>query len=349
MRRTLAHGTTTAAYFATNDVASTNLLADVCLGLGQRALVGRVCMDRPGFCPDYYRDESPEAAIEATLECIAHIKSIDPDYETLTPILTPRFVPACTSDAMLGLAEVQRQTGLPVQTHVSENTDEKGLVAQLYPEAASYTAVYDEHGLLTPRTILAHAVHISEDEARLIAARAAKVSHCPCSNSSLTSGEARVRWMWDRGIDVGLGTDMSGGYSPSILEAARQATLASRHLAMGIDDRAERERGKLTVDEALYLATKGGASVVGLEAKVGAFEVGMRWDAQLVGLGSVRDDGTRDGETRNGAAAGWDDTGNVDVFGWETWDERVAKWLYNGDDRNTKMVWVNGRLVHARR
>lgn len=353
VRRTLAHGTTTAAYFATIDVAATNLLADLCLALGQRAFVGRVCMDTAGLNPDYYRDESAEESVRATLETIDHIKRIDPEYEIVSPILTPRFAPSCSGEAMLGLARIHGEQGLPLQTHISENAGEIRLVAELFPEAGSYAGVYDRHGLLTAKTILAHAVHLSEEEARLIAARQSKVAHCPCSNSSITSGEARVRWLWDKGIEVGLGTDMSGGYSPSILEAARQAALVSRHVAMGLEDGPAREGSKLTVEEVLYLATRGGARVVGLEDKVGGFEVGMQWDAQLVGLGSVDESGAREGEGEGegeGApedAAG--DAGNVDVFGWETWDERMAKWLFNGDDRNTKKVWVKGRLVHSRR
>ncbi|GJN81055.1 hypothetical protein PLIIFM63780_004587 [Purpureocillium lilacinum] len=361
VRRTLSHGTTTAAYYATVDVAATNLLSKLCLSVGQRAFIGRVCMDRPGICPDYYKDESAEQSIKATLESIAYIKEIDPTHEIVSPILTPRFAPACTSEAMHSLSKIQRELDLPVQTHISENTDEVKLVSELFPDSKSYADVYDKHGLLTPRTILAHAVHITDDEADLIVARKSKIAHCPCSNSSLTSGEARVRWMWDKGIEVGLGTDMSGGYSPSILEAARHATLASRHLAMDIADRKERERVKLTVDEALFLATRGGAKVVGLEDKIGGFEVGKRWDAQLVGLGVVQPNGSRNGEEvaaaahSNGAANGHPtqgghggDAGNVDIFGWEAWEDRVAKWVYNGDDRNTKKVWVNGRLVHSR-
>ncbi|KAJ6444277.1 guanine deaminase [Purpureocillium lavendulum] len=363
VRRTLSHGTTTAAYYATIDVAATNLLSKLCLSLGQRAFIGRVCMDRDGICPDYYKDESPEQSLKATLESIAYIKEIDPAHDIVSPILTPRFAPACTSETMRSLSKLQRELDLPVQTHISENTDEVKLVGELFPESTSYADVYDKHGLLTARTILAHAVHITDAEANLIVARGSKIAHCPCSNSSLTSGEARVRWMWDRGIEVGLGTDMSGGYSPSILEAARHATLASRHLAMDTADRKERERVKITVDEALFLATRGGAKVVGLEDKIGGFDVGKRWDAQLVGLGVVQPNGVRDGEAahssnganghhhhddNNGHGAGHGDAGNVDVFGWEKWEDRVAKWVYNGDDRNTKKVWVNGKLVHSR-
>ncbi|UNI22020.1 Guanine deaminase [Purpureocillium takamizusanense] len=368
VRRTLSHGTTTAAYYATIDVAATNLLSKLCLDRGQRAFIGRVCMDRPVICPDYYRDESAEQALKLTLDSIAYINKIDPKHDMVSPILTPRFAPACTSEAMHALSKVQRQLNLPVQTHISENKDEVCLVRDLFPDAKSYADVYDKHGLLTPKTILAHAVHITDAEADLIVARKSKIAHCPCSNSSLTSGEARVRWMWDKGIDVGLGTDMSGGYSPSILEAARHAALVSRHLAVDIADCKERERVKLTVDEALFLATRGGAKVVGLEDKVGGFDVGKKWDAQLVGLAVVRPDGSREGEREPPPAhhhhhhhhhhgGGGDeehnarqrgDAGNVDIFGWEAWEDRVAKWVYNGDDRNTKMVWVNGRLVHSR-
>lgn len=80
---------------------------------------------------------------------------------------------------------------------------------------------------------------------------------------------------------------------------------------------------------------------MGLEDKVGGFEVGMEWDAQLVSLNQVSDDGGMEDHD--------DHDGFVDVFGWESWGDRLAKWLYNGDDRNTKRVWVKGRLVHKRK
>lgn len=351
VRKTLSHGTTCAAYYATVDVGSTNLLADICLAAGQRALVGRVCMDSD-LQPAWYRDEGWEAGLRATRECIGHVETIDPGFATVTPVITPRFAPSCSVEMMTALGRLQAETGLPVQTHVSENAAEIELVKELFcngggggskegQEAeeedvlgSTYTGVYERYGLLTDKTILAHAVHLSEGEADLIAARGAKVSHCPCSNSSITSGAARVRWLLSRGVEVGLGTDMSGGYSPSVLEAARLALLVSRHVAMDGDDAA-----KLAVEEVLHLATVGGARCVGLGGRVGVFEPGYDWDAQLVGLGGVSADGEDDAD---------EDGGNVDVFGWETWEDRVAKWLFNGDDRNTKMVWVRGRLVHQK-
>lgn len=233
---------------------------------------------------------------------------------------------------MHGLGALQKETGLPVQTHISENKSEIELVGKLFPDHASYTHVYDNHGLLGPKTILAHAVHLSDEEMNLIKKREGKISHCPASNSAITSGTAKVRKLLEKGIEIGLGTDMSGGYSPSILEAVRQALLVSRHVAMeGCDE------SKLSVEEVLYLSTRGGARVVGLEKTIGGFEVGMEWDAQLIGLCSVLCE-EEDIDARP-----------VDIFGWESWPERIAKWVFNGDDRNTLAVWVKGRLVHERK
>lgn len=340
--RTLAHGTTAAAYFATRDVAATNVLTDVCLGRGQRALVGRVCMDEAAVCPAWYRDESAGESVRKARECAAYARRVDPGGVLVRSVVTPRFAPSCTREAMAGLGRLARDEGLAVQTHVSENTGECELVADMFPAETAggkgYVGVYDAFGLLGPRTILAHGVHLSEEEAGVVAERGSGVSHCPCSNSAITSGAARVRWLLDRGVEVGLGTDVSGGYSPSILDAARQASLVSRHVAMGLEGE-ERERAKLTVEEVLYLATRGGAKLMGLEGRVGGFEVGMEWDAQMVTLGGVGEDGRGLGDG---------DGGNVDVFGWESWEEVVAKWLFGGDDRNTKKVWVRGRLVHER-
>lgn len=281
--------------------------------------------------PEYYRDESAAASLAATISCCEHVSKIDPSYELVSPIVTPRFAPSCSSELLHDLGKLAKEKDLPVQTHISENKNEIKLVAEMFPGYANYTDVYDKHGLLTQKTILAHAVHLDEYERSVIKERGSKISHCPASNSAITSGAAKVRWLLDGGVDVGLGTDMSGGYSPSVLEAVRQALLVSRHVAMVDGDQA-----KLSVEECLYLATRGGAKVVGLENKIGGFEVGMEFDAQLIGLGDVDEEESIE------------DDGPVDVFGWESWDDRVAKWVFNGDDRNTNAVWVRGRLVHER-
>ena len=87
--RTLANGTTTAAYYATRDVHSTNLLADLCVKAGQRAFVGRCNMD--SNAPDYYRDASAADALRDTEATVAHCAHLDPARKLLTPIVTPRL------------------------------------------------------------------------------------------------------------------------------------------------------------------------------------------------------------------------------------------------------------------
>jgi guanine deaminase len=143
----------------------------------------------------------------------------------------------------------------------------------------------------------------------------------------------KTRELLNEGLTIGLGTDVSGGFTSSMLNETREAILMSRHVAMDDGDEA-----KLSVEEGLYLATRGGAKVVGLEDRIGGFEVGMDWDAQLIELGSVNEKGYLTSEE-----------GLVDIFGGESWDDKVAKWVYTGDDRNTVAVWVKGRLVHNRK
>ncbi|KAL5365020.1 hypothetical protein BJX96DRAFT_158415 [Aspergillus floccosus] len=341
--RTLSHGTTYAAYYATIHVPATQLLASLCLRRGQKALIGRVCMDNPTTCPDFYRDASPESSLSDNEAVIAHIRAIDPSGALVKPILTPRFALSCSPAAMRGIADQAARhasdDGAPlhIQTHISENTAEIDAVHLFFPQQDSYADVYDAFGLLTPRTILAHGVHLTPKERELISARGAKISHCPASNSALGSGLCPVRRILDAGITVGLGTDVSGGYSASVLEAVRQACLVSRlvRFATG-EDEEDGRRVVLSVEEALYLATRGGAAVVDAADQVGGFDEGMSFDAQLVRLGPAV------GKKTSG------EDSPVDVFGSESWEEKVHKWAWNGDDRNVKGVWVNGRLVHSR-
>ncbi|EAU37154.1 conserved hypothetical protein [Aspergillus terreus NIH2624] len=315
--RTLSHGTTYAAYYATIHVPATQILASLCLERGQKALIGRVCMDNPSTCPEDYRDASPASSLSDNEAVISYIRGIDPSGALVKPILTPRFALSCSATAMRAIADqaTRHASGdgapLHIQTHISENTAEIGAVRLFFPQQDTYAGVYDEYGLLTPRTILAHAVHLTPKERELISARGAKISHCPTSNSAL---------------------------GMSVLEAVRQACLVSRlvRFAVSPEDEEEGKRMVLSVEEALYLATRGGAAVVDAADQVGGFDKGMLFDAQLVRLGPGVEKGISGKESP------------VDVFGWESWEEKVHKWVWNGDDRNVKGVWVNGRLVHSR-
>ncbi|KAJ5362385.1 hypothetical protein N7541_003229 [Penicillium brevicompactum] len=360
--RTLAHGTTCASYFATIHVPATNALAALCHSHGQRAFIGRVCMDNKDQCPSYYVDQSAEQGFNATKSTIDYIHTLDPKGTLINPIITPRFAPSCSKESLDGLGKLAASYSPPlhIQTHISESTSEVELVQKLFPDSTSYADVYDKSNLLTNRTILAHGVHLTKEELTLIRTRGSKVAHCPASNSALGSGLAPVRFMLDQGVTVGLGTDVSGGYSPSILEAARQASLISRLVQYSSEyqdktgNKTSDGSEKLTVDEALYLATRGGAAVVDMAADLGGFDKGMIWDAQLIELGAVKNSTTSplDASSTNALvsrAVGTGTVGNVDLFGDETWQEQIQKWMWSGDDRNVKNVWVQGKLVHTRK
>ncbi|KAB8229702.1 uncharacterized protein BDW43DRAFT_322057 [Aspergillus alliaceus] len=360
--RTLAHGTTCASYFATIHVAATNALAALCHTHGQRAFIGRVCMDNRDQCPPYYVDQSADEGLHATKSTIDYIRTLDPRGTLINPIITPRFAPSCSNYSLdsLGKLAASYNPPLHIQTHISETTDEVDLVHRLFPDATSYADVYDKAHLLTSRTILAHGVHLTHDERNLIRERNSKIAHCPASNSALGSGLAPVRIMLDEGLTVGLGTDVSGGYSPSILEAARQACLVSRLLGYSREfpettgNSTPAGHEKLSVDEGLYLATRGGAAVVDMADDIGGFDKGMIWDAQLIELGAVKNNsvsplGARVNGLTGRSIAKSGPVGNVDLFGNETWQEQIQKWMWSGDDRNVKNVWVQGKLVHSRK
>lgn len=120
------------------------------------------------------------------------------------PILTPRMAISCTPELLTSLSDLAKQYDPPlaIQTHLDENLLEIEFVSKLFPDSSSYTAVYDDFGLLGPGTILAHCVHLTQEERTLIAQRGAGVSHCPTSNFYIDSGCARVREMLEDGIKV---------------------------------------------------------------------------------------------------------------------------------------------------
>lgn len=352
VQRTLSHGTTTATYYTTIDPESTKLMGKICSTHGQRALVGKVCMDVNS--PDFYI-ESAKKCLKSCEDVIEYLQDDLKDSKIL-PILTPRFAPTCSRDLMVKLSEMSEKFGdLHIQTHLSENDNEIEWVSSLFPECENYTDVYDRYKLLTKKTVLAHCVHLSNDEAQLIKERECGISHCPISNSSITSGECKVRWLLDQGISVGLGTDVSGGYACSILATARQAHLVSRHLAMKENDPKVREHVKLSLADALFLATTGGAQTLDMQNKLGTFDIGKQFDTQLIDIES--------------------EGSNVDIFDWQrpaisqetaasitsttksafkkrlppqiSHEDLLAKWFFNGDDRNVVRVWVDGKLSHS--
>ncbi len=158
-------------------------------------------MDRNPLYGDYV-EPSVSSSINATNALISHIRSL-PFPHTVEPVLTPRFALSCSRPLLLKLGEIARaDSSLRIQTHISENQEEIQQTLKAFPEATSYTDVYDKHGLVGPRTIFAHAVHLDENEIALLKEKDAGVSHCPTSNFNLRSGVCPVGKLIDHGIKV---------------------------------------------------------------------------------------------------------------------------------------------------
>ncbi|EJD05871.1 guanine deaminase [Fomitiporia mediterranea MF3/22] len=350
VRRFIDCGTTTCCYYGSVHLEATKTLADIVLDFGQRALVGKCCMDRE--CPDDVRDYSAGASVEETKELIAYIRSLKSDL--VQPVITPRFAISCTNELLRGLGDLAKlDSTLAIQTHISENKGEIILTQALFPDCPTYTSVYDTYDLLGKRTILAHGVRLEDEELQLIKKKGAGISHCPTSNFNIRSGMAKVGEMLDRGIKVGLGTDVSGGYSPSILTAIQHASICSKMVAVqseidvdvGAPERPGFANKQLPIATLLYLATLGGASLCCMEDKIGSFAPGKSFDALIVSarpetgnpsMWSLSDEFLEICSTsrpRGGSEAK------------QALDALLERFLFCGDDRNILKVFVQGRCI----
>jgi guanine deaminase len=281
----LANGTTTVLYFATVHQDATRLLADICLEKGQRALIGKVVMDDAESCPDDYRDISTEAALSGTVDFVDYVGAHPDNGERqVLPVVTPRFIPSCTDAALEGLGQIARDCGCHIQTHCSESDWEHGFV--LARHGLTDTESLDRFGLLTRRTMLAHSNFITPDDMDRIRMREAAVAHCPLSNAYFAGAAFPLRAALEKGLNIGLGTDISGGPSASLFENARAAILMARVLESGVDpnlDAASRASGtpaRVDFRHAFHLATAGGGKA--LDLAIGLFAPGFHFDAIVV-------------------------------------------------------------------
>ncbi|NXI28899.1 GUAD deaminase, partial [Sterrhoptilus dennistouni] len=268
VRRTLKNGTTTACYFATIHTDSSLLLAEIVDKFGQRAFVGKVCMDVNDSVPQYR-----EITADSNTNSVFYYFQ----YPRVQPIITPRFGPSCTEDLLNALGDLAETHNLHVQSHISENEEEIKLVENMFPAYQNYTELYDKNKLLTNKTVMAHACHLSEEELKLFSLRGAAISHCPSSNFLLRSGVLNVQKVLEHNVKLGLGTDVAGGYSASMLDAIRKTMIASNSLQIN-----KVNKTGLTLAETFQLATLGGSQALGLDDVIGNFEVGKEFDALLI-------------------------------------------------------------------
>ncbi len=300
--------TTRACIFASAHREGTEILMDILDMTGLKTFVGKVNMDRNA--PDYLRERDAAFAAEDTERWLSETMG---RYENTKPILTPRFVPSCTPEAMEALGAIRRKWGVPVQSHLDETPEEVAWVRELCPDSESYAHVYDAAGMLGPDAVMAHCIYLTDPEVALLKARGTFIAHCPASNMNVRSGIAPIRRYLDEGLNIGLGTDISGGHTLDMGQAVRDALSVSRLLWR----LREEKPPHLAAAEAFYLATAGGGAFFG---KAGKFEPGYAFDAVAV------DDG------------GWRDPG-------DGLDIRFQKMIYRAASRNVVSKYVAGRRL----
>lgn len=331
VRQLLANGTTTAMYFGTLHENGNRVLAEQCLRQGQRGLVGRVAMDEPSQCPPFYRDASAQVAIAETEAFIDTLARLPGNAEGLVlPVITPRFIPSCSDALLAGLGALAQRTGVHVQTHCSESD----WAHQHVLERCGMTDAHALHrfGLLTRRTVVAHANFLTPADIALMAEVGASVAHCPLSNFYFANSVFPARSGHAQRMGMGLGSDISGGYSPSMFDACRHAITASYALDEGVDPdlpSAQRGRHNARIDHvfALWLATAAGGQA--LDLPIGRIEAGQHFDAIVV-----------DCHAADSNVCIWPDTDSP--------GEVLQKIIYNATRANVAQTWVQGALVHRR-
>lgn len=222
---------------------------------------------------------------------------------------------------MKGLGELAKKYDLPVQSHCSESDWENGYALEHYHKRDA--EVLDEYGLLTDKSVMAHGTLLTQADLDTFKARGVAVAHCPISNVYFGNAVLPVSKLLQQQVKIGLGTDISGGYSPSIYQNIRQAVMSSRMLNDGVNSElAPAQRGTnyppVSAKNGFYLATVGGAK--SLHLKTGQIKARYLADLQVV-------------------------KSPLKSFEDESLDQIFEKIMYHASKADVKQVFVQGRLA----
>ncbi len=257
----MRNGTTTALVFATVYKQSVDAFFTAAKERNLRMLCGKVMMDRNA--PSALCD-TPESSYTESQELIAQWHNQD----RLGYAVTPRFAPT-SSDEQLRMAGklLSEHPDVHLHTHLSENIDECNWVASLFPNQQDYLSVYEHFGLVRKRSVFAHGIHLSHSEWSRLGKAQASVAHCPTSNLFIGSGLFDLPTARKAGVKVGLGTDIGGGDSFSLLRTINEAYKIQQLQGVTLDPL-----------HAFYMATLGGAVALDLDDRIGNFAPGKEAD-----------------------------------------------------------------------
>ena len=305
----LAHGTTTQASYCTSHPVSVDAYFSAAAARNMRVVAGKTCMDRNapvGLC------DTAQSAYDDSRALLLKWHGKGREHYAITP----RFSPTSTPDQLAALGALWAEhPDCLMQTHLSEQIDEIAWVRGLFPAARDYLDTYEAHGLLGPRGLYGHAIHLAPREIDRLSDVGAAVVHCPTSNTFIGSGLFDMAGLKGRGIRVGLATDTGGGSSFSMLRTMAAAYEISQ--LRGVP---------LHPAQLMWLATEGSAQALHLGGVVGRLAPGAEADIVVLDLASTPAITQR--------------ADRADTF-WEA----LFPTIMMGDDRAVRDVWVAGVRV----
>jgi guanine deaminase len=264
------HGTTTAVAYCSVHAASADAFFDAAADRNMAMIGGKVLMDRNA--PDGLRD-TPQSAYDDSAALIArwHGKG------RAGYAISPRFAITSTPEQLeMTGALVREYPECWIQTHLSENHDEIAFATSLYPDAPDYLGIYEGYGLLTPKMLLGHCIHLSDREVDVLAGTGAHPVFCPTSNLFLGSGCFQDARMRDAGVTSGVATDVGAGTSYSML-----ATMGEAYKVLQLQGQ------NLHALRAFFWITRGNAQVLGLQDRIGTLDAGTDGDVVVLNASST--------------------------------------------------------------
>ncbi len=257
----LRNGTTTALVFGTVHAHSADAIFEAAEARDMRLIAGKVLMDCN--CPAELMDD----AVTGYNDSKALIERWH-GRARLGYAITPRFALTSSEEQLRAAGKLAREyPDVWIHTHLAENTEEVQQIARQFPSSRSYLDVYDQFDLLRERAVFAHCLHMDEQDRNCMASKGGSAAFCPTSNLFLGSGLFDLAAMRNANIRCGLGTDVGGGTSLSLLKTASDA-----YKVLHLQDHA------LPPMQALYLATLGAAEALYLGDRIGNFLPGKEAD-----------------------------------------------------------------------
>lgn len=268
-KKLILNGTTTASIYVTIHPQATDHVFKLAKACGVRAIIGKVMMDQ----------HVPAGLKENTNQSLKESENLAAKWHgavggRLKYVFTPRFAPTCSRQLLQEVGKLVKNNDAYLQSHIAETKMENEKVKELFPECPDSFSVFEQTGCAGPKTILGHAIYLTDDEYRRMAQSQTKIAHCPTSNFFLKSGSMPVSRVEKAGIIYGLGTDVGAGTSMSLFTEMRHADFTQREET-------------IAPIKAIYLATLGNAKVLSMEEEIGNFESGKYADFLVLDIKQV--------------------------------------------------------------